>query len=129
VRQTVTPYLLYEDAEAALAWLSKAFEFTERERIENPDGTVGHAELDVGDGSTIFLGGPGDGYQNPKSAGRTALVYVYVEDVDEHHAQAKDAGAEILEEPADQPYGDRRYAAEDPEGHVWYFATPLLGDG
>ena len=125
MRQTVTPYLLYEDAGAALEWLSKAFEFTETERIENPDGTVGHAEMDVGDGSRIFLGSPGEGYQNPRSAGRTALVYVYVEDVDEHYAQAKDAGAEIVEEPAEQPYGDRRYAAEDPEGHVWYFAAPL----
>ena len=125
MRQTVTPYLLYEDAGAALEWLSKAFEFTETERIENPDGTVGHAEMDVGDGSAIFLGSPGEGYQNPRSAGRTALVYVYVEDVDEHYAQAKDAGAEIVEEPAEQPYGDRRYAAEDPEGHVWYFAAPL----
>jgi uncharacterized glyoxalase superfamily protein PhnB len=125
MRQTVTPYLLYEDAGAALEWLSNAFEFTETERIENPDGTVGHAEMDVGDGSTIFLGSPGEGYQNPRSAGRTALVYVYVEDVDEHYAQAKEAGAEIVEEPAEQPYGDRRYAAEDPEGHLWYFAAPL----
>src|SRR2546429_608479 len=82
MRQTVTPYLLYEDAGAALEWLSKAFEFTETERIENPDGTVGHAEMDVGDGSTIFLGSPGEGYQNPRSAGRTALVYVYAEDLD-----------------------------------------------
>jgi hypothetical protein len=50
--QTVTPYLLYEDAGAAL------------------------------DGSRVFLGGPGGDYRNPKRAGRTSLVYVYVEDVD-----------------------------------------------
>jgi uncharacterized glyoxalase superfamily protein PhnB len=84
-----------------------------------------HAELDAGDGSRIFLGGPGGDYRNPKEVGQTALVYVYVEDVDAHHARAKEAGAQIIEEPGDQPYGDRRYAAEDPEGHAWYFATPL----
>ena len=50
---------------------------------------------------------------------------MYVEDVDAHCARAREAGAEIAEEPNDQPYGDRRYAAEDPEGHLWYFATPL----
>jgi uncharacterized glyoxalase superfamily protein PhnB len=124
MRQTVTPYLLYEDAGAAVEWLAKAFGFREAERIEH-EGVVAHAELDVGDGSRIFLGGPGGDYRNPKAVGRTSLVYVYVEDVDAHHARAKDAGAEIVEEPHDEPYGDRRYAAEDPEGHVWYFATPL----
>jgi uncharacterized glyoxalase superfamily protein PhnB len=49
-------------------------------------------------------------------------VHVYVDDVDAHFERARAAGATILEEPADQPYGDRRYAAEDPEGHQWFFA-------
>ena len=43
--------------------------------------------------------------------------------MDAHFAQARDAGASILEEPADQFYGDRRYGVEDIEGHHWYFAT------
>jgi uncharacterized glyoxalase superfamily protein PhnB len=41
--------------------------------------------------------------------------------------RAKAAGAEILMEPTDQEYGDRRYDARDPEGHFWSFATPLAG--
>jgi uncharacterized glyoxalase superfamily protein PhnB len=126
VRQTVTPYLLYEDADAALGWLAAAFGFRETDRIAGPDGgKVAHAEMDVGGGSSIFLGGPGGDYRNPKAVGRTSLVYVYVEDLDAHCARAREAGAEIAEQPSDQPYGDRRYAAEDPEGHLWYFATPL----
>jgi uncharacterized glyoxalase superfamily protein PhnB len=125
MRQTVTPYLLYEDAGAAIDWLAKAFGFREQERITGPDGSVAHAELDVGDGSRIFLGAPGGDYRNPKEAGQTSLVYVYVEDVDAHHVRAREAGAGILEEPHDEAYGDRRYAAEDPEGHHWYFATPI----
>ena len=126
MRQTVTPYLLYEDAGAAIAWLTRAFGFRENEdaRFTN-DGTLTHAELDVGDGSRIFLGGPGGDYRSPKQVGRTSLVYVYVDDTDAHHARAKEAGAAIVEEPHDEAYGDRRYAAEDPEGHLWYFATPL----
>jgi uncharacterized glyoxalase superfamily protein PhnB len=125
MRQTVTPYLLYEDAGAALEWLAKAFGFREKDRVAGLDGKVAHAEMDVGDGSTVFLGAPGGDYRNPEAAGRTSLVYVCVEDVDAHHARAKEAGAEIVEEPHDEQYGDRRYAAEDPEGHHWYFATPL----
>jgi uncharacterized glyoxalase superfamily protein PhnB len=125
MRQTVTPYLLYEDAGAALDWLGKAFGFREKERVEGPDGKVAHAEMDAGDGTRIFLGGPGGDYRNPKQVGLTSLVYVYVEDVDAHHARAAAAGATIVEEPHDEPYGERRHAAEDPEGHRWYFATPL----
>jgi uncharacterized glyoxalase superfamily protein PhnB len=128
MRQTVTPYLLYEDAGAALGWLADAFGFRETDRMEGEDGSVGHAEMDVGDGSTVFLGSPSGGYKNPSHLGtRTALVYAYVEDVNAHHARAKAAGAEIVEEPADQPYGDRRYAAADLEGHHWYFAQRLNG--
>jgi len=52
-------------------------------------------------------------------------VHVYVDDVDAHFEQAKAAGAKINMEPTDQPYGDRRYDCEDPEGHDWFFAQSL----
>jgi uncharacterized glyoxalase superfamily protein PhnB len=124
--QTVTPYLLYEDVAGALDWLSKAFGFRETVRLQGEAGYVNHAEMDVGDGSPIYLGDPGDDYRNPKHLGAsTCLVYVYVEDVNAHHARAREAGATIIEEPADQDYGDRRYAAEDPEGHQWFFAQRI----
>jgi uncharacterized glyoxalase superfamily protein PhnB len=55
----------------------------------------------------------------------TVLLYVYVNDVDAHYAQARAVGAEILDEPEDQDYGERRYHCRDPEGHSWYFAQPL----
>lgn len=119
----VTPYLLYEDVAKALAFMEAAFGFKERMRIPMPDGSIGHAEAELADG-VIMMGCPGPDYQSPKRCGHsTSQVYVYVDDVDAHFAQARDAGATILEEPTDQFYGDRRYGAEDPEGHVWYFAT------
>ncbi len=63
-------------------------------------------------------------YRNPKHlGGATHMTYIYVDDVDKHFRRAKEAGAKILEEPADQFYGDRRYGAEDPSGHHWHFAT------
>lgn len=119
----ITPYLLYQDVATALAFLSRAFGFRERMRMPMPDGSIGHAEMELADG-VIMLGCPGASYRNPKKLGGvTQNIYVYVDDVDKHFERAKRAGAKILAEPADQFYGDRRYGAVDPEGHEWYFAT------
>ena len=118
----ITPYLYYRDVANALAWLARAFGLRERVRMPGPEGGILHAEMECADG-VVMLGCPAPDYRNPKALGRvTQSLYVYVDDVDEHCRQAKEAGATLLEEPQDQPYGDRRYGAEDPEGHHWYFA-------
>jgi len=118
----VTPYILYEDVEAALAFLAKAFGFKERMRIPMADGKVGHAEMELADG-VVMMGCPGPDYRNPKRLGhKTQMVHVYVDDVDAHYAHAKAAGAKIIAEPTDQFYGDRNYRAQDPQGHEWCFA-------
>jgi uncharacterized glyoxalase superfamily protein PhnB len=119
---SISPYLYYEDAAAAMDWLMKAFGLRERVRMTNDDDTVQHGELELG-GGVVMLGQPGAGYQSPrKRGGGTGGVHVEVEDVDAHFEQAKAAGATIHMEPTDQPYGDRRYDAEDLEGHHWFFA-------
>jgi uncharacterized glyoxalase superfamily protein PhnB len=123
--QTITPYLLYEDVDAALGFLAKAFGFQEVLRYTGEDGYVNHAEMRLGD-AAIYLGDPGEQYRNPKKLGQeTVGIYVLVDDVEGHYERAKAAGAEIREEPTDQEYGDRRYTARDPEGHFWYFAQQI----
>jgi PhnB protein len=123
--QKVIPYLLYEDVAAAIDWLSEAFGFREELRYVEPDGRISHAEVRVDD-AAIMLGGPGSGYQNPRHTGHVSqLVVVQVDDADAHYERAKAAGATILAEPADQPYGDRAYRVEDPEGHHWSFHHPI----
>jgi len=118
----ITPYLYYRDVAAALEWLARAFGFEERLRMPGPDGGIMHAEMQVDDG-VIMLGCPAPDYRNPSQLGQvTQSLYVYVDDVDGHFRRTRESGAKLLEEPADQEYGDRRYAAEDPEGHHWYFA-------
>jgi uncharacterized glyoxalase superfamily protein PhnB len=118
----IAPYLYYQDVAGALAWLSRAFGLKERMRMPGPDGGIMHAEMELADG-VVMLGRPGPDYRNPKQLGTaTQSLYVYVDEVDKHFRRAKEAGAKVIEEPADQFYGDRRYGAEDPEGHVWYFA-------
>jgi PhnB protein len=118
----ITPYLLYEDVVGALEWLTNAFGFHERMRITEPKGKVSHAEMDLA-GGVIMMGAPGGSFESPKRHGKVSvLVSVYVDDVDQHFAQAKGAGAEIISEPEDKFYGDRSYMAADLEGHQWSFA-------
>jgi len=121
----VTPYLNYEDTEAMMAWLARAFGLVERHSRRRADGKVTHAEMALEDG-LVMMGSPGGGFRNPRRLGQvTQSLYVYVDDVEAHCARAREAGAEIIEEPADQPYGDRCYGARDPEGHHWHFASRL----
>ncbi len=123
--QRVIPYLLYEDAPAAIEFLGKAFGFEERMRFEGKDGAIGHAEVEYKDNVVMLATAAAEaGHDSPKNlSAKHGLVMVYVDDVDAHHDQAKAAGAKIIRELADQFYGDRTYGAEDFEGHSWYFAT------
>lgn len=120
--QTITPYLLYEDGEAAIEFATRAFGFREVHRIAGSGGGL-HAELEVAqDVGRIYLGQPGGNFRNPATVGRTSQVYVLVDEVDAHCERAKAAGAKIIEELNDLPFGHRRYGCADPQGHEWYFA-------
>ena len=122
----ITPYLLYEDVGGALKFLAKAFGFQNYgAQMRGPNGKIDHAAMKLGD-DVVMMGCPGPSYRNPKRLGQsTQSLYVNVEDVDRHFARAKKAGATILQEPTDTEYGHRRYGAEDPEGHQWYFAQEI----
>lgn len=123
----ITPYLYYEDLAGALDWLSRVFRFRERkqETMRNPEGRVVHAAMELGDG-VVLMGCPGADYKCPKRLGQvTQNVYVYVDDVEGHFQHAKGAGATVLSALEDTFYGDRRYGAEDLEGHHWYFAEKI----
>jgi PhnB protein len=118
----VSPYLYYEDGAAAIDWLTRAFGFRERLRVPGEDGRVMHAEIELDGGIVMLATPPREGFRNPKEVGgNTSSVYTYVDDVDAHFEQAREAGAEILQEPETMPYGDRHYGAKDPEGHEWWF--------
>ncbi|MFN2510424.1 MAG: VOC family protein [Pyrinomonadaceae bacterium] len=122
----ITPYLLYQDVGAALKFLARAFGFRKYgTQMLGPDGKINHAAMKLGD-DVIMMGCPGSSYRNPKRLGQaTQSLYINVEDVDKHFDRAKKAGATILQVPADTEYGHRRYGAEDPEGHQWYFAREI----
>ena len=124
--QWITPYLFYADVDAALEWLSKAFGFKPLMKFAGPNGKTNHSAMKLANGEVFMLGCPGPEYKNPKQLGHvTQGLYIMVDHVDKHYFRAKKAGAKIINEPADQFYGDRRYSAADPEGHHWYFAQHL----
>ena len=121
--QRILPYLNYADPKPVIEFLINAFGFEQGLLLDMPDGSVGHCELQM-NGETLMLSSefPEGGLSSPKSLGGVhATVLVYVDDVDVHFEHAKAAGAQIVEEPTDQFYGDRTYRALDPEGVGWEF--------
>ena len=121
----VTPYLFIDGASAAIDFYCSVLGARERMRMPGPDGTVFHAELEVGD-SMIMLGdqNPDMDVRGPRVIGGTPMMlHVYVEDANRVFEQAIGAGAKALRPVEDQFYGDRSGRFEDPFGHRWDVAT------
>ena len=120
--------VFYQDPRAALVWLEAAFGFAPSMVVSDADGKLVHAEMRFGDGYIIVDSEWADYIASPASVGgrNTQSVYIRLKDgIDAHCEQARAAGAKIVEEPADQFYGERQYRARDPEGHVWTFTQTL----
>jgi uncharacterized glyoxalase superfamily protein PhnB len=109
--------------------MERAFGFRVTFTSEGRDGRMEHAQLAHETGLVMVGHASGGGLRMVKSAGALpalhAGVYVFVDDADAHCARARGAGAKVLLEPADQPWGDRMYCAVDPEGQFWMFAKRL----
>ena len=117
--RTITPYLLVADADAELTFLTAAFGATEVSCQRNPDNTVMHAELMIGD-SLVMLGQAG-GQWKP----REAALYLWIDDVDATYTAALRAGGTSESEPEDKPYGHRNAGVIDPNGVTWWIAAPV----
>lgn len=121
---TATPYVMVRDVDAAIAFYQQAFGATELMRVTRDDGTIGHAEIKIGE-SPIMLGG----HANIQATGGSmenlppVSIYLYVEDADTLFGQAVAAGAKSLYPVTAQPYGVREGGLADPFGIVWWVAT------
>ena len=127
-RPAFIPALIYTDNRAALQWLQAAFGFEPSEILTDAEGKIVHAEMTHGDGVVMIGSEWADWTRSPASLGgkNTQRVFVRIErGIDEHCARARQAGARIVMEPADQFYGERSYIAADPEGHHWTFSQTL----
>jgi PhnB protein len=124
---TVSPYLIVNDAAAALAFYGKAFGAVELMRHTDPSGKVGHAEIRIGD-SVIMLADefPDFGARSPRHYGGSPVgIHLYVEGVDKLSSRAIAAGAKVVRPVQDQFYGDRNGTLEDPFGHLWHISTHI----
>jgi uncharacterized glyoxalase superfamily protein PhnB len=115
---TVIPELAYQDVGEAAEWLCRAFGFRERVRIGNH-----RAQLVLGEGAVVVTELGANAAPDADHATHSTLVRV--EDADRHREQAEQAGAKILDEPTDYPYGERQYNAEDIGGHRWTFSQSI----
>jgi uncharacterized glyoxalase superfamily protein PhnB len=116
----VIPELVYEDVEAAVAWLCRVFGFSIRWQAG------GHrAQLHVGGGVVVVRDMPPDVDTGAPVPGACSSVLVRVEDVDVQHQRALGAGAHVVREPSDHPYGERQVTFEDLGGHRWTFTQSI----
>lgn len=127
-RPALTACPCYRDPKAALTWLEAAFGFEPSMVLLGPDDELVHSEMRFGDGLIIVAREWSDRHRSPASIGgiNTQSVHLQLEgDVDAHCERARRAGAEILQEPQTQFYGDRTYRALDLEGHIWTFGQTV----
>jgi PhnB protein len=121
----IVPHLIYDDPGAAILWLARVFDFQERSaaRHTSSDGVIERSQMEVGD-SLVTLGLPSIHGGSP-SGDVSTMLYVYVDNVDNHYQKTRAAGASIVFQIADRPWGDRCYQVADLEGHQWTFAQHI----
>jgi PhnB protein len=122
---SVTPYLSIQGAAAAIDFYKRAFGATEIMRMPQPDGRVGHAEIQIGDSRVMMADEfPEMDFNAPQKYGGSPVhLHIYVEDVDKVFKQALAAGGKEVRPVQDQFYGDRLGTLADPFGHVWHVST------
>ena len=116
---SVTPYLVVQGVGKLIDFMKAAFDAQEIFRMPMPDGSIGHAEVRIGD-SLIMLGEARDQFK-----AMPTTLNLYLEDVDAAYARALAAGATAVSEPKNQFYGDRSGGVRDMCGNNWYVATHI----
>lgn len=115
VIEAISPYLRYDDADAALDWMERVLGFTGTIRWRDEDGHT--YEADIKAGTTTI----GVSNSSPVDNGQHALLIVHVADVDAHYTRIRAATDVEVEPPVDQPYGPRTFTVVDPWGYRWSF--------
>ncbi len=124
---TETPYLIVDNAAAAIEFYKRVFGAKEIFRMGGPDRKIGHAEIQIGN-SRIMLAdeSPDMGARGPKALGGSPVrLMLYVKDVDKVFNQALAEGAKETRPVKNQFYGDRSGNLDDPFGHKWIIATHI----
>lgn len=118
--QNVIPYLLVDGASELTTFLTTAFDAKVRQRLDRPDGSIMHVELQIGD-SIVMIGEP-----MAEFGAMPSSIYLYVEECDVVYGRAIEAGATSVMQPTDMTHAGERYGGvKDPSGNLWWIATHI----
>lgn len=120
---SVSVYIMAEGAQRVIDFLAKTFDARQTRRMDLPDGSIMHAEVQIDDSIVMIADAGGDLQAFP------VWLHVYVPDVDATYRRALEAGGVSVQEPT-QKEGetDRRGGVKDPSGNTWWIATQVSED-
>jgi PhnB protein len=117
---TVTPWIISRDTAGLIDFVTAAFGATELARVPNDDGTIGHAEVRIGDSVVMMFDARPDWPDTP------AFLRLYVEDGDAVFRRALAAGATAVTELTELFWGDRVGRVRDPLGNLWWIQQRVV---
>jgi DNA-binding transcriptional MerR regulator/uncharacterized glyoxalase superfamily protein PhnB len=121
-----TGFLMYDNVDAARDYIVRVFGLAPGQVSKSDDGFTEYAEVRAGAQVIGLHPAGGESYRSPRSVNAvTGVTVISVDDTDAHYARTVAAGATIVCEPLERPYGIREYGASDPEGQIWWFTCPL----
>jgi len=117
----IFPMVSCADLERSLAFYGGLLGGVESYRFPE-DGQPDFVALTLGEQSEIGLGAlgtdPAHGRPQRPATGHRIELCVYVDDVDDMFARAREAGFETVVSPADMPWGERTAWVADPDGNL-----------
>ncbi|MEV4759959.1 VOC family protein [Micromonospora sp. NPDC049559] len=114
---TVAPWIVTPDTGQLLDFITAVFDRAEMGRVPLEDGTIGHAEIRVGDTVLLAFDRLADWPAMP------SLLRVFVADADKTIERAVAAGARVVTKPATQAFGQRGGRVRDPFGNIWWISA------
>jgi PhnB protein len=116
---TVTPWIISRDTAQLIDYATEAFDAEELARIVGDDGSIGHAEVRIGDSVVMMFDAKPDWPPTP------GFLRLYVEDADAVHRQAVAAGGTSVTDVTHLYFGDRAGRVRDPLGNLWWIHTRI----
>jgi PhnB protein len=114
---TVAPWIVTRDTGKLLDFIGAAFKGEELARVPLEDGSIGHAEIRVGD--TVLLAFD----HRPDWPDTPSMLRVFVDDVDATMEEAVGAGARLITRPSNHAFGQRTGRVRDPFGNIWWISA------
>lgn len=116
---TVTPWIIGQDTDGLMDWLTRAFGAKELDRLVGPDGRIGHAEMRIGNAIVMMFDA------RPEWPATPAFLRLYVDDAEATHAQAVAAGGTSVTEVTHLFFGDKVGRVRDPFGNLYWIQTRI----